>query len=54
MLARGDYVQASGKAWGAAAQMVKAVAAREGRELRSHAELWGYMDKLAERAGGGT
>jgi hypothetical protein len=42
---------ASGMAWGAAAQMVKAVAAREGRELRSHAELWGYMDELAERAG---
>jgi len=51
LLARGDYVQASEKAWGAAAQMVKAVAAREGRELRSHAELWGYMDELAERAG---
>jgi len=30
LLARGDYVQASEKAWGAAAQIVKAVAAREG------------------------
>jgi hypothetical protein len=49
-LARGDYVQASEKAWGAAAQMVKAVAAREGREVRGQAELWGDMDELAERA----
>ena len=31
LLARGDYVQASGKAWDAAAQMVKAVVAKEGR-----------------------
>jgi len=51
LLARGDYVQASGKAWDAAAQMVKAVAAKEGRELRGHAELWVYVDGLAERAG---
>jgi hypothetical protein len=36
-LAKKDHVQASEKAWGAASQMVKAVAAREGKELRSHA-----------------
>jgi hypothetical protein len=29
LLAKGDYVQASEKAWGAAAQMVKAVAAKK-------------------------
>jgi len=40
LLARKDYVQASEKAWGAASQILKALAAREGRELRSHAELW--------------
>jgi hypothetical protein len=33
-LARGDYVQASEKGWGAATQIVKALAAKEGRELR--------------------
>lgn len=44
-----NYVQASEKAWGAASQMVKAVAAREGEELRSHAALWEYVDKLAEK-----
>lgn len=50
-LSKGDYVQASGKAWGAASQIVKALAAREGREIRSHASLWEYMDELAERLG---
>jgi len=38
-LDKGDYVQASEKAWGAASQMVKALAARRGVELRSHGEL---------------
>jgi uncharacterized protein (UPF0332 family) len=48
-LRKRDYVQASEKAWGAASQIVKALAAKEGRELRSHASLWEYMDELAER-----
>ena len=37
LLEKKDYAQASGRAWGAAFQMVKALAAKEGRELRSHA-----------------
>jgi len=49
LLARKDYTQASEKAWGAASQMVKALAAKEGKELRSHASLWEYVDELAER-----
>ncbi|MCL7382782.1 MAG: PaREP1 family protein [Thaumarchaeota archaeon] len=48
-LRKRDYIQASEKAWGAASQIVKALAAKEGRELRSHASLWEYMDELAER-----
>jgi uncharacterized protein (UPF0332 family) len=48
-LRKGDLVQASEKAWGAAVQIVKAVAAREGRELRSHAELWRFVDEVAGR-----
>ncbi|MBS7627748.1 PaREP1 family protein [Candidatus Bathyarchaeota archaeon] len=48
-LAKKDYIQASEKAWGAAAQIVKAVAAKEGKELRSHAALWEYVDELAEK-----
>jgi hypothetical protein len=50
-LAKGDYVQASEKAWGAAAQMVKAVAAREGRVLRSHRELHEYVAELSRKVG---
>ncbi len=48
-LTKGDYVQASEKAWGAASQMVKAIALKEGRELKSHAALWKYMDELSEK-----
>jgi hypothetical protein len=50
-LAKGDYVQASEKAWGAASQMVKALAAREGVELRSHGELHKYVAKLSKERG---
>jgi uncharacterized protein (UPF0332 family) len=50
-LEKRDYVQASEKAWGAASQMVKALAAKEGGELRSHASLWKYVDEVAERLG---
>ena len=48
-LAKKDYVQASEKAWGAASQIIKAIAAKEGKELRSHAALWEYADILAEK-----
>jgi uncharacterized protein (UPF0332 family) len=51
LLAEKDYVKACEKAWGAAAQIVKALAAREGRKLGSHAALWKYVDELAERLG---
>jgi uncharacterized protein (UPF0332 family) len=49
LLEKKDYVQASEKAWDASSQMVKALAAKESKELRSHANLWEYMDKLAEK-----
>jgi len=48
-LAKGDYVQASEKGWGVAAQMIKAIATKENLELRSHASLWEYLDKLTEK-----
>jgi HEPN domain-containing protein len=47
LLAKGDYVQASEKAWGAAAQMVKAVAAEKGKELKSHGDLWRFVLEVA-------
>jgi len=48
LLAREEWVQASEKGWGAASQMVKAVAARRGKRLRSHGELNEYLDELCE------
>ena len=48
-LAKKDYVQASEKGWGAAAQAVKALAAREGRELGGHRDLWLYVNDLAKK-----
>jgi len=48
-LAKEDYVQASEKAWGAASQIVKALAAREGKELKSHRELHNYVAELSRK-----
>ena len=45
-LAQGDVLQASEKGWGAAAQMVKAVAERRGWEHRSHAALFRVVSRL--------
>ncbi|MGB9760349.1 MAG: PaREP1 family protein [Fervidicoccus fontis] len=50
-LSRKDYIRASEKAWDAAAQMVKALAAKEGKALRGRGELWSYVDELAEKLG---
>jgi len=45
-LAKGDYVQASEKLWGAAAEVVKVVAAKRGVELRTHGDLWEFVTRL--------
>jgi len=51
LLKRGDYVRASEKGWGAAAEIVKALATREGRELRSHGELHKEIARLTTATG---
>ena len=48
LLMKGDPVQASEKFWGAAAEIVKAVAAERGLELRTHADLWAFVTKLRD------
>jgi len=48
LMGKGDYVQASEKLWGAAAEVVKAVAAKRGTELKSHRELYGFVSKLKD------
>jgi hypothetical protein len=42
-----DFSQASEKYWGAVAELVKAVAADEGRELKHHTEIVEYVGDLA-------
>lgn len=51
LLRKGDYIQASEKAWGAAAHVVKALAAKEGRKLESHSDLWRFVSELATKLG---
>lgn len=47
MLSKDDYVQASEKLWGAAAEMIKAVAmSKEKADLKTHGDLWKYVTKL--------
>ena len=50
-LEEGDLLQASEKGWGAAAQMLKAVAAERGWEHDSHRRLFGVEARLALEAG---
>ena len=40
------YTKASGKAWGAASHMVKAVASKRGIDIKSPAELFGFVAVL--------
>ena len=50
-LAEGDTRQASEKGWGAAAQMVKAVAERRGWAHQSHAALYRVVSRLVAETG---
>ena len=47
-LAQGDLAQASEKGWGAAAQMVKAVAEQRDWAHNGHAQLFQVVRRLAE------
>ncbi len=49
--AQGDVRQASEKGWGAAAQMVKAIAEQRGRAHRTHAALFQVVSDLAAETG---
>ncbi len=46
LIRRNDYVQASEKLWGAAAEIVKVVAAKRGIEMKSHRELYKFVATL--------
>ena len=48
LLKKGDYVQASEKLWGATAQILKAIAFRRGKQLRSHSALSQFIVTLSK------
>ena len=48
LMKRGDYVQASEKFWGAAATIVKSVAARRRRNISSHGALYGFVKSFED------
>ena len=50
-LAAGDVRQASEKGWGAAAQMVKAIAEQRGWQHRNHAALFNAVSRLVDETG---
>ena len=50
-LEQGDLLQASEKSWGAAAQMMKAVAEARGWQHNKHALLFEVAARLAQEAG---
>lgn len=47
LLAKGNLAQASEKLWGASAEIVKAVAAKRGTILGTHASLFQFVSQLA-------
>ena len=50
-LAEGDSRQASEKGWGAAAQMIKAIASNRGWNHNTHAALYRVIDRLVNETG---
>lgn len=48
LLAKGDLPQASEKLWGAAAEIAKAVAAKKGIVLGTHASFFQFVSQLAK------
>lgn len=46
---KGDGVQAGEKLCGASALILKAAAANEGEELKTHSDLWNYVTKLSSK-----
>ena len=45
-------MQASEKSWGAVAQIIKALAAKESKDLENHGDLWRYVNDLVKNLGG--
>ena len=48
LLKKGDYVQASEKFWGAVAEVIKAIAAKRGVDIKSHGEIHRFITTLSK------
>ena len=48
LLEKGDYVQASEKFWGAAAEVIKAIAVKREIDVRSHGEMYRFITTLSK------
>ena len=48
LLEKGDYVQTSEKFWGAAAEVIKAIAAKREIDIRSHGEMHRFITTLSK------
>jgi len=46
-----DYVQASEKLWGATEQIIKAIALKRGKRLRSHVSINRYVVEISKELG---
>ena len=53
-LAKGDRLQASEKAWGAAAHALKEIANRRGWRYTTHAHVYGIVENLVDELGDET
>ena len=51
LIRRKDYVQASEKLWGAAAEIVKVVATKRGIAIKSHGGLYKFVANLGTELG---
>ena len=52
VLAKGDRLQASEKAWGAVAHHLKVIAAQRGWEYTTHRQVYGVASRLSDEVGG--
>jgi len=47
-LEKGDHIQASEKFWGAAAEVIKTIAAKRGVDIKSHGEIHRFITTLSK------
>jgi len=51
LLEKGEYIKASEKFWGATVEVIKAIAAKRGADIRSHGEIYQFITMLSKELG---